>query len=123
MAEPILARDEYMHEPTDDPQFNESAYYNFVDGDSGFAVLIRMGNRVNEGHAEVTVLVYLPDGGACIRFDRAFAQGDGHRTRDFIAVEQAPFAGRFHHCQLAQLHAFERGKPRIAGRAEPAATN
>lgn len=68
---PILAADEYMHEPTDHPQFNESAYYNFVDGDSGFAVLIRMGNRVNEGHAEVTVLIYLPGGRAAIRFDRA----------------------------------------------------
>ncbi|MEV0185351.1 hypothetical protein AB0I54_39725 [Streptomyces sp. NPDC050625] len=68
---PILADDEYMHEPTDDPQFNESAYYNFVDADSGFALLIRMGNRVNEGHAEVTVLLYLPGGRAAIRFDRA----------------------------------------------------
>lgn len=68
---PILESDEYLHEPTDHPQFNESAYYNFVDGDSGFGVLIRMGNRVNEGHAEVTVLVYLPDGRAAIRFDRA----------------------------------------------------
>lgn len=68
---PILPRDEYMHEPTDHPQFNESAYYNFVDGGSGFAVLIRMGNRVNEGHAEVTVLIYLPGGKAAIRFDRA----------------------------------------------------
>lgn len=70
-AAPILAIDEFIHEPTDDPQFNESAYYNLVDADSGFALLIRMGNRVNEGHAEVTVLVYLPGGGALIRFDRA----------------------------------------------------
>ena len=68
---PILESDEYLHEPSDDPQYNESAYYNFVDGGSGFGVLIRMGNRVNEGHAEVTVLVYLPDGRAAIRFDRA----------------------------------------------------
>jgi hypothetical protein len=68
---PILESDEFMHEPTADPQFNESAYYNFVEGDSGFGVLIRMGNRVNEGHAEVTVLVYLPGGKAAIRFDRA----------------------------------------------------
>src|SRR5829696_8422064 len=68
---PILVDDEYMHTPTDHPQFNESAYYNFVDADSGFAVLIRMGNRVNEGHAEVTVLVYLPGGRAAIRFDKA----------------------------------------------------
>jgi hypothetical protein len=63
--------DEYMHEPTDDPQFNESMYFNFVDSGSGFAVLIRMGNRVNEGHAETTVLIYLPDGGAAIHFERA----------------------------------------------------
>jgi hypothetical protein len=70
-ATPILAVDEFMHEPTDDPMFNESAYYNFVDGDSGYGLLIRMGNRVNEGHAEVTVVVYLPGGGAALRFDRA----------------------------------------------------
>src|SRR3954447_9983150 len=67
----ILPADEFMHEPTDHPMFNESAYYNLVDGDSGFAVLIRMGNRVNEGHAEVTVLVYLPGGRAATRFDKA----------------------------------------------------
>src|SRR5215213_202169 len=70
-AQAILPADEFMHEPTDHPQFNESAYYNLVDNDSGFGVLIRMGNRVNEGYAEVTVLIYLPDGGAAIRFDRA----------------------------------------------------
>jgi hypothetical protein len=70
-ATPILPADEFMHEPTDHPQFNESAYYNFVDGDTGYGLLIRMGNRVNEGHAEVTVVVYLPDGAAAIRFARA----------------------------------------------------
>ncbi|MFV0463070.1 MAG: hypothetical protein ACK5MP_07760 [Nostocoides sp.] len=70
-GKPIVPQDEYMHQPTDHPQFNESAYYNLVDHDSGFAVLIRMGNRVNERHAEVTVLVYLPGGRAAIRFDRA----------------------------------------------------
>lgn len=62
---------EYMHEPTDHPQFNESMYFNFVDGESGFSTLIRMGNRVNEGYAEVTVLLYLPDGRAAIHFERA----------------------------------------------------
>lgn len=63
--------DEYMHAPTDHPQFNESMYFNFVDGKSGFATLVRMGNRANEGHAEVTVLVYLPGGGAAFHFERA----------------------------------------------------
>lgn len=70
-TESFSPEDEYMHEPTDHPQFNESAYYNFVDGESEFAVLIRMGNRVNEGHAEVTVLLYLPGQRAAFHFERA----------------------------------------------------
>lgn len=68
----IPSVDEGMHEPTDDPQFNESMYFNFVDqSGSGFALLIRMGNRVNEGHSEVTVLVYLEDGSAAVHIERA----------------------------------------------------
>jgi len=80
MAEEVLggggsggfdASDEYMHEPTADPQFNESMYFNFVDPASGHSLLIRMGNRVNEGYAEVTVLLYRPGGAAAIHFERA----------------------------------------------------
>lgn len=73
MAAPagFVLNDEYMHEPTDHPQFNESMYFNFVDGNSGLATLIRMGNRANEGRAEVTVLLYLPGGGAAFNFERA----------------------------------------------------
>jgi hypothetical protein len=68
----IPAAEESMHDPTDDPQFNESMYFNMADqSGSGFACLIRMGNRVNEGHAEVTVLVYLPDGSAPVHIERA----------------------------------------------------
>ena len=68
----LPAADEAMHEPTDHPQFNESMYFNFVDQTgSGFATLIRMGNRVNEGHSEVTALVYLPDGSVAAHIVRA----------------------------------------------------
>jgi hypothetical protein len=67
----FTADDEYMHQPTDHPQFNESMYFNFVDGASDFAMLVRMGNRVNEGFAEVTVLLYLPGGRAAFHFERA----------------------------------------------------
>src|SRR5689334_15146600 len=69
---PVPAVDEEMHRPTAEPQFNESMYFNFVDqSGSGFASLIRMGNRVNEGHSEVTVLVYLPDGSVAAHIERA----------------------------------------------------
>ena len=66
MASPTLldVAGEYMHAPTDHSQFSESRYFNFVDGDSGYATLVRMGNRANEGHAEVPVPVYLPVGAA-----------------------------------------------------------
>ena len=68
----VPASDENAHQPTSDAQFNESMYFNFVDqSGSGFASLIRMGNRVNEGYAEVTVLVYLPDGSVAAHIERA----------------------------------------------------
>lgn len=72
----FVPADENMHRPTEHPQFNESMYFNMVDGVHGFATLIRMGNRVNEGYAEVTVLVYLPDGAAAIRFARPGITGN-----------------------------------------------
>ncbi len=71
-AAPVFTEaDEHMHEATADSQFNESMYFNLVDTHSGHSVLLRMGNRVNEGFAEVTVLVYRPGGAAAFHFERA----------------------------------------------------
>jgi hypothetical protein len=67
----FTAADELMHEVTADAQFNESMYFNLVDTASGNSILLRMGNRVNEGFAEVTVLVYRPGGAAAFHFERA----------------------------------------------------
>jgi hypothetical protein len=105
----VDAVDEFMHEPTDDPQFNESMYFNFVDGGSGFATLVRIGNRVNEGHAEVTVLVYLPGGGAAIHFDRSPITGNRAFDAGGLRVEvRKPLE----HLQLTysgEAHRLERG--------------
>lgn len=54
--------DDYMHQPEDATNFNESRYYNWFDPEPGMGGWVRMGNRVNEGHAELTVCLYLPDG-------------------------------------------------------------
>jgi hypothetical protein len=67
----FVAADEYMHTPTEDSNFNESAFYDFFTADGSFAFLVRIGNRANEGHAEVTVLGFLPDGRAFFHFERA----------------------------------------------------
>ena len=54
--------DEYMHELGPEPNFNESMYFNFFDREKSIGGFVRLGNRANEGQAEMTVTLYLPDG-------------------------------------------------------------
>jgi hypothetical protein len=66
--EPI---DEYMHELGPEPNFNESMYFNVYDPAQKVGGWFRCGNRANEGHAEMTVCIYLPDGRVAFMFKRA----------------------------------------------------
>lgn len=61
--------DEYMH-PGPEPTFNESMYFNFHDPAAELGGFVRLGNRPNEGHAEMTVCLYLPDGRVGFMFKR-----------------------------------------------------
>jgi hypothetical protein len=54
--------DEYPHEPDPVPNYNESMYLNVFDAEREVGGWFRIGNRVNEGYAEMTVCVYLPGG-------------------------------------------------------------
>jgi hypothetical protein len=58
----VAPDDDLMHLPGDAATFNESMYFNLVHPASGIAAWCRLGNRPNEGYAEVTVCVYRPDG-------------------------------------------------------------
>ena len=51
-----------IYRPDDDQNYNESRYYNWFDHEAGMGGWVRMGNRVNEGYAELSVCLYLPDG-------------------------------------------------------------
>jgi hypothetical protein len=62
--------DEYMHPLGPEPTFNESMYVNLFDAAAGVGGFFRMGNRANEGHAEMTVCLYLPDGRVGFMFKR-----------------------------------------------------
>lgn len=62
--------DDYMHPPEDASNFNESRYYNWFDPKAAMGGWVRMGNRVNEGYAELTVCLYLPDGRVGFMFKR-----------------------------------------------------
>jgi hypothetical protein len=60
MAVRLEASDEYMHELGPEPNFNESMYINCFDPAQQVGGWFRMGNRANEGTAEMTVCLYLP---------------------------------------------------------------
>ncbi|HZT68012.1 MAG TPA: hypothetical protein VFA11_19670 [Acidimicrobiales bacterium] len=63
-------QDEYMHELGPEPNFNESMYFNFFDPSARLGGFLRLGNRANEGTAEMTVCLYLPDGRVAFMFQR-----------------------------------------------------
>jgi len=63
--------DDYTHPLGPEENFNESMYFNFFDRDRGIGGFIRLGNRANEGQAEMTVTLYLPDGRVLFIFKRA----------------------------------------------------
>jgi hypothetical protein len=62
--------DEATHRPGDSVNFNESVYTNGFDAKTPVGGWMRLGNRVNEGHAELSVCVYLPDGRIACQFQR-----------------------------------------------------
>lgn len=70
MAVRLDPSDEYLHELGPEPNFNESMYVNTFDARNHLGAWFRMGNRANEGHAEMTVCLYLPDGRVGFMFKR-----------------------------------------------------
>lgn len=54
--------DEYPHEPDAAANYNESMYLNAFDVEQEVGGWFRLGNRPNEGYAEMTVCIYLPGG-------------------------------------------------------------
>jgi len=67
----VVPADDYTHELGPEPNFNESMYFNFFDTKESLGGFVRLGNRANEGQAEMTVCLYLPDGRVLFSFKRA----------------------------------------------------
>jgi hypothetical protein len=67
----LVPEDDYTHPLGPELNFNESMYFNFFDPGQGVGGFIRIGNRANEGRAEVTVTLYLADGRVLFTFKRA----------------------------------------------------
>jgi hypothetical protein len=66
----ITGQDDYTHALGPEPNFNESMYFNFFDREKNTGGFLRLGNRANEGYAEMTLVVYQPDGSVLFQFKR-----------------------------------------------------
>ena len=66
----IQAQDDFTHPLGSEPNFNESMYFNFFDQRKGLGGFLRIGNRANEGYAEVTLCLYLPGGEVLFNYKR-----------------------------------------------------
>jgi hypothetical protein len=62
--------DEYCHAPDAATNYNESMYFNVFDPAKKIGGWFRLGNRVNEGYAEMSTCLYLPDGRVGFMFGR-----------------------------------------------------
>jgi hypothetical protein len=77
----LLEQDDLMHPNTGESNFNESAYYNFFDRKQRLGGFIRLGNRANEGYAEMTTCLYLPDATVGFMFQRPeIKNNDSHNA-------------------------------------------
>jgi len=74
----VRPEDDYTHPLGPETNFNESVYFNFFDREQRRGGFVRIGNRANEGYAELTVIVYDPDGSALFNYKRpAISSNDG----------------------------------------------
>jgi aminoglycoside phosphotransferase (APT) family kinase protein len=67
----LVPADDYTHSAGTEPTYNESVYFNFFHALQRVGGFLRVGNRVHEGYAEVTLCLFLPDGSAMFSFQRA----------------------------------------------------
>ncbi len=72
----LQPQDDYTHPLGPEPNFNESVYFNFFDRQHNRGGFIRMGNRANEGYAEMTVLLFNSDGSAYFNYKKPEIQNN-----------------------------------------------
>ena len=66
----LSPEDEYTHAPDKAQNYNESMYFNAFDPAKKVGGWFRLGNRPNEGYAEMSVCLYLPQGRVAFMYAR-----------------------------------------------------
>jgi len=83
--------DDLLRAPGPQGNWNESRYVDFFDPVGNVAGWLRLGNRPNEGHAERSVCVHLPDGRAAFGFARVDICGNEDEAGGLRWAVQRPF--------------------------------
>jgi hypothetical protein len=73
----VQPQDDYTHPLGPEENFNESMYFNFFDQQRRQGGFVRIGNRANEGYAEVTFCYYLPTGEVLFNYLRPQIDSNG----------------------------------------------
>lgn len=74
--------DEGIHPIGAEANWNESRYIDFWDARQRIGGWFRIGNRPNEGRAEMSACIYLPEGGTAFMFDRPRITGNTLHSGD-----------------------------------------
>src|ERR1700723_3752558 len=80
-------QDEYTHAPDAASNYNESMYFNVFDPKTKVGGWFRLGNRPNEGYAEMSVCVYLPGGRIGFMFGRPKIAGNAEMNAGGLKIE------------------------------------
>ncbi|MEL6891161.1 MAG: hypothetical protein AAFP84_06175 [Actinomycetota bacterium] len=83
----LVPEDEHPHEPDEAENYNESMYLNAFDLGTQAGGWFRLGNRVNEGYAEMSVCIYLPDGRVGFMFDRPAITSNDRMSAGGLTIE------------------------------------
>ena len=83
----LLPTDEFPHAPSGERHYNESVYMNAFDHSRAMGGWMRLGNRVNEGYAELSVCLYLPDGRIACQFQRPAIEANDRFDAGGLSVE------------------------------------
>ncbi len=85
-------KDEFPHLVGPESNFNESMYFNVFDPVKKVGGWFRIGNRVNEGYAEMSVCLFLPDGKVGFMYARPeIRSNDKHHAGGLKFTVDEPF--------------------------------
>ena len=83
----IKPEDDYPHPLGSEDNFNESVYFNFFDKNQDRGGFLRIGNRANEGYAEMTTIIFDADGSVLFNYKKPEISGNDEWRAGGASVE------------------------------------